>query len=138
MSKEKNPVPSVNDKILSYHRYLIGQGIGGVFFPPYSETFGRKTLYITSTLGFCIFCAIVAAVPSLPAIIVSRLVAGILSAVPTIVVAGSIEDMYNIQARVWMIFSWALVGLLALVIGPIYSTYITYVLSWWVNLIHTL
>ena len=57
---------------------------------------------------------------------------------PTIVVAGSIEDMYNIQARVWMIFSWALVGLLALVIGPIYSTYITYVLSWWVNLIHAL
>ena len=29
--------------------YLIGQGIGGTFFPPYSEVFGRKVLYIIST-----------------------------------------------------------------------------------------
>jgi len=35
--------------------YLIGQGIGGIFFPPYSEVFGRKTLYILSTLVYAIF-----------------------------------------------------------------------------------
>ena len=111
-------------------RYLIGQGAGGVFFPPYSETFGRKTLYIVSTLGFCICSIISAAVPSLTVIVLARFVAGVLSAVPTIVVAGSIEDIYNIQKRVWMIFMWALVGLLALALGPIYSTYIIYILGW--------
>lgn len=114
-------------------RYLIGQGVGGTFFPPYSETFGRKTLYIVSTFGFCVFSAIVAAVPSLAAIIICRFITGVVSAVPTVVVAGSIEDIYNIRTRVWMIFAWALVGLLALVVGPIFSTYVTNILGWYVG-----
>lgn len=89
--------------------YLIGQGIGGVFFPPYSEVFGRKTLYIVSTFVYCIFSIITAAVHSLPAIIVARFLSGLASAIPTIVVAGSIEDVFNMRARVWMIFVWAVV-----------------------------
>ena len=86
----------MNKLIQGDPRYLIGQGTGGVFFPPYSETFGRKTLYIVSTLGFYICCIISAAVPSLPVIVLARFVADILSAVSTIIVAGSIEDIYNI------------------------------------------
>jgi hypothetical protein len=37
------------------------------------------------------------------------------------------------QARVWMIFCWALVGNLGLVLGPIFSTYISDVLGWYVT-----
>jgi MFS family permease len=114
-------------------RYLIGQAIGGVFFPPYSETFGRKTLYVASTLGFSAFSAIVASVPSLAAVVVARFITGFLSAIPTIVVAGSIEDVFNIRARVWMIFIWATTGNVAVCIGPIYSTYITNTLGWLVQ-----
>lgn len=55
---------------------------------------------------------------------------GILSAIPTVVVAGSIEDLFNIQARVWVIFCWVFVGNLGLVLGPIFSTYVTVVLDW--------
>lgn len=110
--------------------YLIGQGIGGVFFPPYSEVFGRKTLYIISTLVYTIFSIITAAVHSLPAIIIARFLSGLASAIPTIVVAGSMEDMYDVRSRVWMIFVWAVVGNAAVCVGPIYSSYVTLNLGW--------
>ncbi|KAL8729523.1 MAG: hypothetical protein Q9166_004695 [cf. Caloplaca sp. 2 TL-2023] len=113
--------------------YLIGQGIGGIFFPPYSEAFGRKTLYIVSTLVYCICSVITVTVPSLAVVIIARFITGIFSAIPTIVVAGSIEDMFNLKARVWMIFSWVLIGNVSVCIGPIYSTYVTVNLGWrWV------
>ncbi|KAK1138946.1 hypothetical protein N8T08_001645 [Aspergillus melleus] len=113
--------------------YMIGQGIGGVFFPPYSEICGRKTLYIGSTIVYCVFSIITAAVHALPAIIIARFLSGLASAVPTIVVAGSMEDMYNMKARVWMIFVWAVIGNAAVCVGPIYSAYVTQNMGWrWV------
>jgi len=108
----------------------IGQGLGGIFLPPYSEVFGRKTLYVVSTLVYCIFSAITAGVHSLPAIVIARFLSGLASAIPTIVVAGSIEDIFNIKARVWMIFVWVIVGNSAVCIGPIYSAYVTHNLGW--------
>lgn len=110
--------------------YLIGQGIGGIFFPPYSEIFGRKALYILSTIAYTVFSVITASVKSLPAVIIARLFSGLASAIPTIVVAGSIEDVFNMQARVWMIFVWAVVGNAAVCVGPIYSSYVTQNLGW--------
>ncbi|KAK6209390.1 hypothetical protein LQW54_006243 [Pestalotiopsis sp. IQ-011] len=113
--------------------YLIGQGIGGIFFPPYSEIFGRKTLYILSTIAYAVFSVITSSVGSLPAVTIARFCSGLASAIPTIVVAGSIEDVFNMQARVWMIFVWAVVGNAAVCIGPIYSSYVTQNLGWrWV------
>ncbi|KAL9025247.1 MAG: hypothetical protein Q9196_005898 [Gyalolechia fulgens] len=121
------------DFLLASRSYLIGQGIGGIFFPPYSEAFGRKTLYIVSTLAYCIFSIITVTVPSLPVVTIARFLTGIFSAIPTVVVAGSIEDMFNLKARVWMIFSWVLIGNVAVCVGPIYSAYVTVNLGWrWV------
>lgn len=39
--------------------YLLGQTIGRTFCSPFSETFGRRTLYIVASLMFCVFSAIV-------------------------------------------------------------------------------
>jgi MFS family permease len=110
--------------------YLVGQGIGGIFFPPYSEVFGRKTLYIVSTFVYAVFSIITVSVHSLPAVIIARFLSGLASAIPTVVVAGSMEDMYNVRARVWMIFIWAVVGNAAVCVGPIYSSYVTVNLGW--------
>lgn len=110
--------------------YLLGQAVGGTFFPPFSEAFGRKFLYVASTISYCIFTVIVAAVPSLAVGGVCRFIAGVLSAIPAVVVAGSIEDMFNIRGRVWMIWIWALVGTAGLSLGPIFSTFVTLLLGW--------
>ncbi|KAM0122985.1 hypothetical protein ACP6JC_000393 [Aspergillus fumigatus] len=91
---------------LEFFTYLLGQALGGILFPPYSEAFGRKKLYIISTALYSISCLVVAAVPSLSGATVGRFVSGFLSAIPTTVVIGSIEDMFNARDRVWMLQIW--------------------------------
>lgn len=98
--------------------------IGGIIFPAWSEAFGRKKLYIVSTGLFSIFCLISGMSPSLTGVAISRFFAGFLSAIPAVVVAGSIEDMYNAKDRVWLIFMWAVVANMGLALGPIMSIYI--------------
>ncbi|KAI9870096.1 MAG: hypothetical protein M1830_004688 [Pleopsidium flavum] len=113
--------------------YMLGQGVGCVFFPPYSESFGRRKLYVVSTIIYCIFCIVIAAVPSLAAVLVGRVVTGALSAIPAIVVAGSIEDLFDSATRIWMMFAWATAANLGLVVGPIVGTYVTAGIGWrWV------
>jgi MFS family permease len=116
--------------LLTCNRYLLGQAFGGILFPPYSEAFGRKKLYIISTALYSISCLVVAAVPSLSSVIVGRFISGFLSAIPTTVVIGSIEDMFNARDRVWMICIWAVTGNLGLIVGPIMSIYIVADLDW--------
>lgn len=101
-----------------------------MIFPPYSESFGRKNLYIVSTVLYAIFCALIASVPKLPMIILGRFFTGVFSSIPTIVVAGSIEDLYDTISRVWMVFAWLTVANLGLVVGTIAGTYITFGIGW--------
>jgi MFS family permease len=115
---------------LTCNRYLLGQAFGGILFPPYSEVFGRKRLYIVSTALYSVSCLVVAAVPSLWGAVVGRFVSGFLSAIPTIVVIGSIEDMFNARDRVWMVCIWAVTSNLGLIVGPILSIYIVADLGW--------
>ncbi|KAH8879771.1 MFS multidrug transporter [Thozetella sp. PMI_491] len=113
--------------------YLFGQGIGSIVFPPYSESFGRKKLYATSAALYSVFCVVVALSPSIAGVAIGRFMTGFLSAIPSIVVAGSIEDLWNAHARVWLIFIWALAGNIGLIIGPILGNYIIASLGWqWV------
>ncbi|PTU18309.1 hypothetical protein P175DRAFT_0465184 [Aspergillus ochraceoroseus IBT 24754] len=115
---------------LEFFTYLLGQALGGIVLPPYSEAFGRKKLYVISTALYSISCLIIATVPSLKGVIFGRLLSGFLSAIPSTIVVGSIEDMFNSRDRVWMIWFWALVANLGLVVGPIFGTFTTADLNW--------
>ncbi|KAI0097546.1 MFS multidrug transporter [Nemania sp. FL0031] len=113
--------------------YLLGQGLGGVFFPPYSEIAGRKTLYIASTAVYALCSIFTASLHDVPSITAARFLSGLASAVPTIVVAGSMEDIFNNKGRVWAIFIWAVAGNAAVCVGPIYGSYVTARYGWrWV------
>lgn len=111
-------------------RYQFGQAFGGVFFPPYSEAFGRKPVYIAATLLYCISCIVVGVTPSVAGAVVGRFVSGIMSAVPSVNVSGSIEDVFNMKQRVWLMFIWACATTLGLLVGPIYGTFISAALGW--------
>lgn len=104
--------------------------IGGIIFPACSEAFGRKKLYIVSTGLYSIFCLLVGMAPSIAAVAIGRFFSGFLSAIPAVVVAGSIEDMFNAKDRVWLIFLWAVVANMGLALGPIMSIYIIARLCW--------
>ena len=105
-----------------------------MLFPPYSESFGRKWLYVVSTFLFSLFCILVGAVPSIAAIIVGRFATGVLSAIPSIILAGSIEDMFNSGPRIWMIYVWSMAANLGFCIGPIVGAYVTAEIDWYASL----
>lgn len=86
-----------------------------------------------STALYSVFCVVVGLSPSLTGVAIGRFFSGLLSAIPTVVVAGSIEDMFNSQDRVWLIFLWVMVANMGLAIGPIISSYITAHLGWYAD-----
>ncbi|TDZ22546.1 Efflux pump vrtL [Colletotrichum orbiculare MAFF 240422] len=113
--------------------YLVGQTIGGVFFPPFSESFGRKKLYVVSTGLYSLACLLVGKVPTVAGIVVGRFVSGMLSSIPTTVATGSIEDLWDSRERVWWVFWWALLANLGILTGPVFGELISQHADWtWV------
>ena len=105
--------------------YLLGQAVGGLFLPPIAESFGGRTIYVVTTFLYAVCCLVVAAAPSVPAVIVGRTIAGMLSAMPAVVACGSLENIWDSTARIFAIHAWIAGAVLGLALGPVYGTYIS-------------
>lgn len=105
--------------------YLLGQALGGLVFPPITEVFGSKLIYTASTAVFAALCLMAGLAPSLATIIVGRFFSGLLSAMPTCVATGSLENMWDSRARIWAIGIWAAAGILGMALGPLYAVSIS-------------
>lgn len=110
--------------------FFLGQALGGIIFPPYSESFGRKRLYIFSMSGFAAFSIIIPTVHSLAAVYVGRFMTGFFSAIPSVVAAGSIEDVFNEKTRMWLVSAWLIIANLSLAVGPIFAAYVSSSIGW--------
>jgi len=105
--------------------YLLGQAIGGLIFPPVAEVFGSRLLYAGSTALYAALCLMTGLAPSLATVITGRLFCGMLSAMPTCVATGSVENIWDSKARIWGVASWAAAGVFAMAIGPLYAVYVS-------------
>ena len=76
------------------------------------------------------FCLLVAAVPSIAGTFIGRFLTGIASAVPSVVVEGSLEDLFDVEERIWLVYAWAVATTLGLVSGPIYGAYVAAAIGW--------
>jgi hypothetical protein len=107
--------------------------LGGIVLPSFSESYGRKWLYFGSAVFYSAFSVLIATWRTVPGVVLGRFVTGLVSAVPSVVITGSIEDLWDIRARVWIFFFGATVCNMALVLGPIISPYIIAAYGWqWV------
>lgn len=52
-------------KLITNYSYVVGQTCSDIFCTLISETFGRRSLYLFIASLFCIFNAVIAAMPSL-------------------------------------------------------------------------
>ncbi|KAJ5643644.1 uncharacterized protein N7484_006151 [Penicillium longicatenatum] len=119
--------------------FLLGQSLGNVVLPPWSESFGRKRIYIISSGISCICSVTIGFLHSLPGAIIMRILAGIFSAVPATVVGGTIEDLFDTRARIWVVFFWTIASNIGLIIGPIMSAFIIEALDWrWVFYVYAI
>ncbi|KAK0879695.1 hypothetical protein LTR87_006497 [Friedmanniomyces endolithicus] len=105
--------------------YMLGQALGGLVLPPMAESFGGRTIYVVSTLLFGVCCLVIALVPTLPAIVACRALSGVLSAMPAVVAAGSLENMFDARGRIYLIHLWISDAVLGLALAPPFATYIS-------------
>ena len=40
------------------------------------------------------------------------------------------DDMYNAEHRIWVVYLYTITGMLGLALGPIYATYVTATIGW--------
>ncbi|XMA10266.1 hypothetical protein WAI453_003057 [Rhynchosporium graminicola] len=133
VAKEEYGLTRVTALVAFGSMYQFGQAFGGIIFPPYSEAFGRKAVYIAAAFTYSLCCLIVGLVPGVYGAVIGRFIAGFVSAVPSIIVSGSLEDMFNMKHRVWTMYAWACATTGGLLVGPIYGSYIAATLGWrWV------
>ncbi|KAK5660518.1 hypothetical protein OQA88_13067 [Cercophora sp. LCS_1] len=106
---------------------------GGLFTPALSELIGRRAPYLVSCAVYSTFCFLTGIVPHHSAVWIGRFITGFASAVPAVVTAGSIHDMYDGKQRVWLVVLWNAGSTAGLCLGPVYGTYIATTLTWrWV------
>lgn len=102
-------------------RYNLGQAFGGLVTPALSELIGRRTPYLVSAALFSVCCLVTGLVPHMAAVWVGRFAAGFTSAVPAVVTAGSIHDMFDGGQRVWLVVVWNAGSTAGLCLGPLYG-----------------
>ncbi|KAI5360412.1 Putative major facilitator superfamily, MFS transporter superfamily [Septoria linicola] len=104
--------------------FYYSQAIGSLVIPPYSETFGRKQTNLIASLGLAAMCAI-CSIDSVVAVASGRSISGFLTAMPAVVGAGSVEDMWSIRARIWALDIWMKGAIVGIALGPCYATFIS-------------
>ena len=112
--------------------YGAGQALGGLIMPPFSEALGRQKSYLVSAGTYSTSSLLVGLVPSPAGVFIGRFFAGFASSVPAIVLAGSIEDLYTQQRRLWLLWFWNCSTMLGIATGPIYGSYIVDTIGWYV------
>jgi len=118
---------------LTLYSNILGEGFGGVVFPPITESFGRKRAYVFSTIVFSMFSGLTC-VRSLPMLIIGRTMTGVMTGIPSTIAPGSLEDMLDADARIWGVFAWTTASNTGLVLGPIFSSYVATSLGWYYHL----
>lgn len=85
--------------LLSVTFFVIGFGIGPMFFAPLSEILGRRIIYAT-TLGLAVIFVIPCAVAkNIETLLVCRFIDGIAFSAPMTLVGGSLADMWSTEER---------------------------------------
>jgi hypothetical protein len=105
--------------------YLLAQAVGGLVLPLVAETFGGRNLYILGPARFTLSCVLMAAHPTVSAVVAGRLVCEFMSALPSTVAVSSFGNMFDTRARIWVFHVWMSCAVSALGIGPAVATYIS-------------
>ncbi|KIW44965.1 uncharacterized protein PV06_03394 [Exophiala oligosperma] len=119
--------------------FVIMLGFGPLMLAPFSETFGRRRLYLW---GFSIFTLLQLASafsPNIATLISLRTISGFFGSVGLANGGGTLSDMYDPSERAG-VFGWYLLGpLLGPTIGPLFGGLIVSRLGWrWIYWILTI
>lgn len=116
--------------------FVVMLGLGPLVLAPLSETFGRRTLYLTCFSLFTLLQIPTAFSPNIAVLITLRTVSGFFGSVGIANGGGSLSDLFYPDERAG-VFGWYLLGpLLGPTLGPLLGGVIVQRLGWrWIFLI---
>jgi MFS family permease len=101
--------------------YLLGYFCGPLFLAHLSEIYGRVIIYKICNFLFLTFNVVCALTPSLNALTVFRVFAGVAASCPMTLGAGTIADLVPVEKRGLALASWIIGPLVGPIVGPLGS-----------------
>jgi multidrug resistance protein len=119
--------------------YLLGYAAGPLVLAGLSEIYGRHWVLVFSNVFFCVWQIGCALAPSLNALIVFRLLAGIGGSACLVLGGGIIADLFPVERRGFALSIWTLGPLVGPSLGPLAGAFIAQSIGWrwdfWIVLI---
>lgn len=104
--------------------YLIGFGAGALFAGPFSETFGRNPVYISTLFLYMVFVMATGLAPNIGAQLAFRFIAGFFGATPLVCAGGSISDLWSPIERVYAFPVFAVNAFTGPLFGPVIGGFV--------------
>ncbi|KAK5098829.1 hypothetical protein LTS08_006207 [Lithohypha guttulata] len=112
--------------------YVVGYGLGALFFSPISEIplIGRNPPYILTFFLFLMVTIPLSLINNFPGFVVLRLIQGILGSPALATGAASITDIYNLMQMPYALTAWAGFATAGPALGPLISGFSVPVMGW--------
>ncbi|KAL4881843.1 C6 transcription factor [Aspergillus karnatakaensis] len=119
--------------------FLIGFSFGSLLSGPFSETFGRNAIYLSTMLLYLIFVMASGLAPNLHSHLVFRFIAGFFGSTPLSCAGGTVADLWNPVQKGYAFPLYAIFAFGGPMVGQIIGSFIPTTLGWrwleWIMLI---
>ncbi|GAA5857852.1 hypothetical protein JCM1840_000937 [Sporobolomyces johnsonii] len=111
--------------------------IAPLFLAPFCELVGRREVFLSAYLGFTLIFILLALGPNIGSEIVGRLLSGLFGSCGTILVGGTLADIWNTRDRSMPMSCFTFVAIFGTIAAPTYCGYIDMYIGWrWIEWIH--
>ncbi|KAH7460939.1 putative efflux pump [Fusarium oxysporum f. sp. matthiolae] len=119
--------------------FLIGFAFGSLLSGPFSETFGRNAVYLTTMILYLLFIMASGLAPNLGSHLTFRFIAGFFASTPLSCAGGTVADLWNPLEKTYAFPVYAIPAFAGPMIGQMIGSYIPVTLGWrwleWIMLI---
>jgi MFS family permease len=110
--------------------FLIGFAFGSLLSGPFSETFGRNAIYLSTMLTFLVFIMASGLAPNLQGHLIFRFLAGFFASTPLSCAGGTVADLWNPVQKTYAFPIYAIPAFSGPMIGQMIGSYIPVRLGW--------
>lgn len=125
--------------LLTITVFVVGFGVGPVFFAPLSEIYGRRIIYGTTLLLAVVFIIPEAVAKNIGTLLVCRAIDGIAFSAPMTLVGGTLADLWRNEERGVPMAAFSAAPFIGPAIGPLIGGYLSDAAGWrwlyWIQLI---
>lgn len=130
---------SLEVSLLTITVFVVGFGVGPMFFAPLSEIIGRRYVYAVTIFIALIFEIPCAVAPNIGTLIVCRAIDGIAFSAPMTLVGGSLADLWRNEERGVPMAAFSAAPFVGPAIGPLVGGFLYDAAGWrwlyWIQLI---